>query len=352
VFIGANAGAAISAGNDNTFVGANAGANAKSFGNTFIGSGAGRAALGPANSNTFVGVNAGGGTTTGVSNAFFGSGTGAGNTEGNSNSFFGFGAGFGATTGSGNAFFGHLAGTNNTTGNDNIFIGRNSGNPNTATQVDNSVAIGTNAKVATSNTIVLGNFAHVAQIPGQLEVHGGTVMTFTSGFSGLLASNVVVRDLVSGPVLPSPSPVCFRVVNATGSDGGYGLTTCTTSSSSIRDQTDLEPFSRGLEVVNRLRPTMFTRKASGEREIGLVAEEVAEVEPLFTYKNDKGEVEGVKYPNLSAVFVNAIKEQQAQLAAQEEELRELRARLRRQEEQLAALAGLVARAHREDAPRP
>jgi hypothetical protein len=351
VFVGVNAGAAISTGNDNTFVGANAGANAKSFGNTFIGSGAGRAALGPANSNTYVGVNAGGGTTTGVSNAFFGSGTGAGNTEGNFNSFFGMGAGFGATTGSSNSFLGNLAGINNTTGSNNIFIGRNSGNQ-AGIQVDNSIAIGTNVTVATSNTIVLGNFAHVAQIPGQLEVHGGTVMSFSNGLSGLLANNVLVRQLVSGPVLPSPSPVCFRVVNATGSDGGYGLTTCTTSSSSLRDQTDLEPFSRGLEVVNRLRPAMFTGKASGEREIGLLAEEVAEVEPLFTYKNDKDEVEGVKYPNLSAVFVNAIKEQQAQLAAQDGELRELRARLRRQEEQLAALADLVARARREDAPRP
>ncbi|MET0556367.1 MAG: DNRLRE domain-containing protein [Vicinamibacteria bacterium] len=351
VLVGHNAGAALAFGNDNTFVGAGAGANARSFGNTFVGSGAGRSALGPANSNTFVGVSAGSGTTTGVNNAFFGSGSGGGNTEGISNSFFGTGSGFGNTTGSGNAFFGELAGRNNTTGSNNVFLGKNSGSP-AGTVVDNSVAIGANATVPTSNTIVLGNFAHVAQIPGQLEVHGGTVMSFSSGFSGLLASNVVVRQLVSGPVLPSPSPVCFRVVNVTGSDGGYGLTTCTTSSSSIRDQTDLQPFARGLELVSRLRPTTFTRKASGEREIGLIAEEVAEVEPLFTYRNDRDEVEGVKYPNLSVVFVNAIQEQQAQLAAQAEELRELRARLGRQEAQLAALADLVGSARGEDAPRP
>ena len=107
--------------------------------------------------------------------------------------------------------------------------------------------------------------------------------------------------------------MCFRAVNATGGDGGWGLTTCTTSSSSIRFKKDLEPFSRGLDLVRLLKPTMYTLKASNERDIGLIAEEVAEVEPLFTYNNDKGEIEGIKYANLSVIFINAIKEQQAQL---------------------------------------
>ena len=45
------------------------------------------------------------------------------------------------------------------------------------------------------------------------------------------------------------------------------------------------------------------------RDIGLGAEEVEKVEPLLTFRNDKGEIEGVKYNQLSAVFINAIKEQ-------------------------------------------
>ena len=49
------------------------------------------------------------------------------------------------------------------------------------------------------------------------------------------------------------------------------------------------------------------------RDIGLAAEEVNKVEPLLTFRNDKGEIEGVKYNKLSAVFINAIKEQQAQI---------------------------------------
>jgi type III secretory pathway lipoprotein EscJ len=35
---------------------------------------------------------------------------------------------------------------------------------------------------------------------------------------------------------------------------------------------------------------------------------VAKVEPLFTFTNDKGEIEGVKYDRISVVLINAIKE--------------------------------------------
>lgn len=51
-------------------------------------------------------------------------------------------------------------------------------------------------------------------------------------------------------------------------------------------------------------------KESGLGGIGLGAEDVAKIEPRFTFKNGNGEVEGVKYGELNAVLINAIKEQQ------------------------------------------
>ena len=52
--------------------------------------------------------------------------------------------------------------------------------------------------------------------------------------------------------------------------------------------------------------------------LGFGAEEVAAVEPLLVTYNEKGEVEGVKYDRLSAVFVNAFNEKQAQIMQQQE----------------------------------
>lgn len=46
------------------------------------------------------------------------------------------------------------------------------------------------------------------------------------------------------------------------------------------------------------------------------AEQIAEIEPLLTFKNEKGEIEGVNYGQISTVVVNSIKEQQAQIEQQ------------------------------------
>ena len=67
---------------------------------------------------------------------------------------------------------------------------------------------------------------------------------------------------------------------------------------------------------------------------GNSAEDVERVEPLLTFRNDKGEIEGVKYNQLSAVFVNAIRDQQTQIERQQKQITE-------QQGELAALKALV-----------
>jgi hypothetical protein len=104
-----------------------------------------------------------------------------------------------------------------------------------------------------------------------------------------------------------------------------------TCASSLRYKTAVRPFAGGLDIVRRLRPIAFTWKRSGMHDLGLGAEDVEQVEPLLTFRNDKGEIEDVKYNQLSAVFVNAIKAQQAQIE--------------RQQDQIDALKGLVCQSH-------
>src|SRR5215510_14046265 len=43
----------------------------------------------------------------------------------------------------------------------------------------------------------------------------------------------------------------------------------------------------------------------------------------FTFNNNNGELEGVKYERLSVVFINAFKEQQAQIQNQQQQIKEL-----------------------------
>ena len=91
-------------------------------------------------------------------------------------------------------------------------------------------------------------------------------------------------------------------------------------SSSYRYKMNIMPFSLGLSLVRRMRPITFDWKADGMNDIGFGAEDVALVEPLLATYNAKGEVEGVKYDRISAVLINAIKEQQAQIEAQQLQL--------------------------------
>jgi hypothetical protein len=95
------------------------------------------------------------------------------------------------------------------------------------------------------------------------------------------------------------------------------LTLC---SSSIRYKQNVKDYKPGLELIRRLRPVSFNWKVTDEADFGLVAEEVAEVEPLMTIRNDKGEIEGVKYDRVGVVLINAVNEQQDQIEAQQKQI--------------------------------
>jgi len=118
-----------------------------------------------------------------------------------------------------------------------------------------------------------------------------------------------------------------RGITLTELAGGGGTQLCLNASSqisncssSLRYKTSVAPYSGGLNLLSRLRPISFDWKEGGARDIGLAAEEVAQVEPLLTFRNDRGEIEGVKYNQLAAVFINAIQEQQGQIQQQREQV--------------------------------
>jgi hypothetical protein len=116
------------------------------------------------------------------------------------------------------------------------------------------------------------------------------------------------------------------------------------TASSARYKQNIFGLRLGLDVVRRLRPVSFSWKRDGQRDIGLVAEEVNRVEPLLTTRNDKGDVEGVRYDRLGVVLLNAVQEQQAQIKVQQQQLQakdaritNLEARLARYDARLASL---------------
>jgi len=65
-------------------------------------------------------------------------------------------------------------------------------------------------------------------------------------------------------------------------------------------------MNAGLEVLRKLQPVTYTWKDSGQRDLGLVAEQVHAVYPLLATYNATGQVEGVKYDRLPVLLINAV----------------------------------------------
>jgi hypothetical protein len=114
-----------------------------------------------------------------------------------------------------------------------------------------------------------------------------------------------------------------------------------TCSSSLRYKTSVQSFNSGLDIVRSLRPIVFNWKDGGTRDVGFAAEEIEQIEPLLITRNAQGEIEGVKYGQLTTVLVNAVKEQQAQIEQQQKTLQQQQARIEKQQRQIDALSTFV-----------
>jgi NADPH-dependent glutamate synthase beta subunit-like oxidoreductase len=117
-------------------------------------------------------------------------------------------------------------------------------------------------------------------------------------------------------------------------------------SSSIRYKTNLKRFDSGLELIKRLRPVAFNWKSNNVRDLGLVAEDVAKVEPLLVTHNENGQVEGVKYDRVGVVLVNAVNEQQTEIENQQKQINTQKELIQRQQSEIEALKKLICVSHR------
>jgi hypothetical protein len=97
--------------------------------------------------------------------------------------------------------------------------------------------------------------------------------------------------------------------------------------SDMRLKADVAPLSTSIEKLLSLRGVEFRWKGDpSSREIGLVAQEVEPVFPELVQTGPKG-LKGINYDGLTAVMIEVLKQQQAQIADLQHELQSLRAEL-------------------------
>jgi hypothetical protein len=90
--------------------------------------------------------------------------------------------------------------------------------------------------------------------------------------------------------------------------GGRGRANAWVTYSSARWKTNIEAIGDPVEKVTKLRGVSFDWKESGTHDVGMIAEEVAEVIPeVVGYEKDSGVPESLDYGRLVALLVEAVK---------------------------------------------
>jgi hypothetical protein len=96
--------------------------------------------------------------------------------------------------------------------------------------------------------------------------------------------------------------------------GGTTLADQWTTRSSRRFKTNIQPLVGALAKVLQLQGVSYDRKTDGQHEIGVVAEDVAQVVPEVVSRDPSThEVQGVDYSKMSSLLIEAIKSQQAEI---------------------------------------
>lgn len=310
-FLGQQSGTA-NTGTDNTFLGYTAGQdNAGGSDNTMVGSGAGRDSVSGIR-NVFVGRSAGYRTLSGLQNVAVGMEANTGEDADQNGTSVGFQAGQ-LSSGDANTLIGSNAGRS-TVGEQNTFIGRNSGDSLTG---NFNTALG----AATGTTILNASYVTLLGYGSNLGANNLSNATAIGAGATVNTSNTIALGRSDGS-----DKVRIFGLGAAGStalcrNANNEIATC---SSSLRYKHNIEPFFGGLDLIRRLKPIMFDWNQTGEKDLGLGAEDVAEVSELLVHRNQGGEVEGVKYDRITIILLNAVKEQQVQIESLKREIEALK----------------------------
>ena len=289
------------------------------------GVGAGTLLTNTAHRNTATGAGALLSNSTGVKNTANGAFALFSNADGNSNTASGESALFYNTTGFNNTAIGYNALLSNTTAGDNTAIGTTALFSNTTGEFN--IAIGSQAlrdNVTGDGNTAIGDSAGF-NITGSGNVCIGAGV---NGFAG--ESNITrIRNVYE-------SVATERAVYVT-SDNRIG-----TLASSRRYKEQIKPMEKASETIHSLRPVSFRYKKEIDPAqpvcFGLIAEEVADVNPNLVTLDCEGKPETVRYEAINAMLLSEFLKQHKAFLEERHKAEKLEAIISRQQKQIEALA--------------
>ena len=259
-------------------------------------------------SNTASGVDSLYSNTTGIYNTANGLSALRANTTGSQNTASGLNALRFNTTGTSSTAVGYQAGQSNITGNQNTFLGMaagfTDGSITTPADLVNSTAIGYNAQVTASSSLVLGGTGAYA-----VKVGVGTASPSQTFH-----------------VEQSRTGVVARFVNGTGYCDINPTTTALVCTSDAALKKDIETVGSALGTISALRGVTFrwlNEDGSTPKHLGFIAQEVEKVLPELVATDIASGKKSVNYIGFTPVLIEAVKEIASRLYALEERVSQI-----------------------------
>jgi len=254
--------------------------NTESNFNTAIGAGALLANV--ADQNTAVGAGALLSNSSGLNNTATGTFTLFSNTTASFNTAAGDNALFSNTIGTENTANGAFAMSANTEGSFNTAIGVAALSSNTTGAANTAIGEGAGSDITGDGNVCIGEL-----VIGAAGLDNTTWIRNINTTAQSFAANINN----------------YGTVRMT--DGRLGYTTVV---SSRRYKEDIKPMDKASEALLALKPVTFRLKGeldpSHRPQWGLIAEEVEKVNPDLVDRNNKGEVESVRYDMVNAMLLN------------------------------------------------
>jgi Chaperone of endosialidase len=243
------------------------------------------------------------------------------NVDGDENDAFGDDAMFSVTTGSQNTAMGDDALDACTTGSSNTAMGKEAGN---------SIIDG-------NDNVVLGHNAGIGIVHASRNVAIGVPEAGPfADFDDTCFIGSIFGEIVSDPGTQAAVFVDqFNVVGIFNSSRKY--------------KHDILPMDKASEELYQLKPVTFKFNSDwkGTTQYGLIAEEVAEVDPQLVVRKD-GELVTVRYEQVNAMLLNEflkehkkVEEQQASISQLKSEMQTMVAQLKEQAAQIQKVSAQV-----------
>jgi hypothetical protein len=279
--------------------------------------------------NTAQGARALDGNTTGGGNTATGASALESNTTGNYNTAAGLSALRVNHIGSYNTATGDYALNDNDTGSNNTANGDNTLFNNNG---DNNTAIG--ARALYSNTTGQGSMA--------LGVGAGSNLTtgdnnIDIGNAGVAGESNTIRIGTQGTHMATYVAGIFGATVTEGvgvivdTNGHLG-----TAVSSMRFKDEIKPMGKASEAILALKPVTFRYKSgkTNTPQFGLIAEDVAEVNPDLIVRDKGGKPYTVRYDQINAMLLNEFLKEHRTVQEQQKEIDVLKAKLKEQAAQI------------------